>query len=630
ALGQEAQENLLDMTVITADRLEESKREVTSNITVITQKDLELSAAGDLGDLMREKGFQIRKYPGGQTAVGLRGFRSDSSGSDLGSRVLILVNGQRTAAGNLALIMLDSVERVEIIRGPASLQYGSAAMGGVINVITKKGRDGLAAKAELGLGSFDTFKSLAGFSGRRSDLDFYAAWSHSKSGDYQDGRGLRYENSAMDRNDSVNTSLGYTINELHRFGAEFNYTNLEGLGSPGSRSNPSRIESMDRSNQSARLSYTGGSPGGDWTWSASYTYAEDENVYYKLTDWLTGSLYDMHSRIKADLIQTQASWNGEYFRLTAGWDFNGYETDSYDSNNLPGRMQADYDNSAFFLIGKILLLDERFIISAGARYDEYKIDIKGYREHKEHNVSPSFGLAYSVLPELKLRANYSQGFRMPGIYELTDNPGWGSYGNLNLKPEKSETFEFGFDLAYEYADLSFTYFQSRHKDYIVSIQTAPFIYNYMNWENKIERSGIEIEASLDAAGLLGQNFELRPYLSYNLMTKYHDLASGYKIPFVPSFTAGYGLRFIHPEYNLSAQLNFSYMGPEYENTNETGRKSGYTVASLTVRKRVLDFGGRGHLDIRAEVQNLFDRYYASIRDYPAPGRSFLAAVSYVY
>jgi vitamin B12 transporter len=77
---------------------------VTSNISVISREDLDLSAAKDLGDLMAEKGFYVRKYPGVETSVGLLGFRSDTHGNDLGSRVLILVNGQRTATGNLAKI----------------------------------------------------------------------------------------------------------------------------------------------------------------------------------------------------------------------------------------------------------------------------------------------------------------------------------------------------------------------------------------------------------------------------------------------------------------------------------------------------------------------------------------------
>ncbi|MDR1394891.1 MAG: TonB-dependent receptor, partial [Deltaproteobacteria bacterium] len=550
---------------------------------------------------------------------------SDTHGNDLGSRVLVLINGQRAATGNLAMIMLDSVERVEIIRGPASLQYGSAAMGGVINVITKKGQDGITAKAELGFGSFGTFKGLAAFSGRQAGFDFSAAYSHSKSEDYKDGHGRKYDNTGLGRNDTVNTSLGYTINDLHRFGAEFNYANFEDVGNPGGLTWLTPTETMDKTNKSARFSYNGGTPGGDWSWSAVYTYSEDKRLYkYPLGNY--NSIYN----VKADQVQTQVNFKSGPVRLTAGWDFNGYKLDEYDTNSLADRMKADYDNSAFFLIGKLLLLDERLILSAGGRYDEYKIKITGQNTNKEHNTAPSFGIAFLPIPELKFRANYSKGFRMPATGELLGYPQFMYFGNMNLKPEKSETFEFGFDLAYEHADLSFSYYMSTHKDFITTVEGPQYVYNYVNWENEIERNGIEVEASLDAAGIMGLNFELRPYINYNLMTKYHDKVTGYKIPFVPSFTVGYGLRYVHPAYNLSAQLNFSYMGPEYRDTAETQRNSGYTVASLSARKRVLDFADKGYLDIKAEVLNLFDRYYESVMTYPSPGRSFLVAVSYNY
>jgi outer membrane cobalamin receptor len=85
------------------------------------------------------------------------------------------------------------------------------------------------------------------------------------------------------------------------------------------------------------------------------------------------------------------------------------------------------------------------------------------------------------------------------------------------------------------------------------------------------------------------------------------------------------------DYNLSAQLNFSHHGPEYRNSDETGR-SGYTAtaAYLSLRKRILDFREYGHLDIRGEIRNLFDRYYESMNDCPSPGRSFFVSVAYTY
>jgi len=114
----------MEEVVVTAGRVKEKKREITSNVTIINEEEIKVSSA-------TEKGVgHIQKYPGTSTAVGIRGFRTDATGVDLAGHVLILLNGRRAGTGNLAKIMTKNIERVEIIRGPASVQYGSSAMGG--------------------------------------------------------------------------------------------------------------------------------------------------------------------------------------------------------------------------------------------------------------------------------------------------------------------------------------------------------------------------------------------------------------------------------------------------------------------------------------------------------------------
>nr|MBL0700161.1 TonB-dependent receptor plug domain-containing protein [Desulfobacterales bacterium] len=96
----------LDEMVVTASRVPEKKRDLTTNVTVIDENDIKLSAAKDLGDLLSEKaGVYIRKYPGNMTSIGLRGFRTETHGNDLKGNVLILLNGRRAGTGNAAKIM---------------------------------------------------------------------------------------------------------------------------------------------------------------------------------------------------------------------------------------------------------------------------------------------------------------------------------------------------------------------------------------------------------------------------------------------------------------------------------------------------------------------------------------------
>ncbi len=140
--AQAKKPQVMESMVVTSGRIKEKKEDVTTNITVFTAEDLETLSVSDLSDLMLKEGFMIREYPNSTISVGVRGFRTETHGNDLASHVLILIDGRRAGTGNLAKISMDNVERIEIIRGPGSVQYGASAMGGVINVITKRGRTG--------------------------------------------------------------------------------------------------------------------------------------------------------------------------------------------------------------------------------------------------------------------------------------------------------------------------------------------------------------------------------------------------------------------------------------------------------------------------------------------------------
>ena len=86
----------MEEVVVTAGRVKEKKKEITTNVTIIDEEEIKNSSATDLGDLLAEKGIgHIHKYPGTSTSVGMRGFRTDATGVDLAGKVLILLNGRR-------------------------------------------------------------------------------------------------------------------------------------------------------------------------------------------------------------------------------------------------------------------------------------------------------------------------------------------------------------------------------------------------------------------------------------------------------------------------------------------------------------------------------------------------------
>jgi vitamin B12 transporter len=163
AQGEEAAAAaVLDTVVVTASRGEESVREVTTNITVIDRQAIERAPADRL-----------------PTETG-----------GLGSRVLILVDGRPALTGNVAAIIKTNIERIEIIKGPAAISYGSQTMGGVINIISKRGEGDLSARVQAGFGSYSFSNQEFGMDGRTGLFDYSFGVYHSETDDFKNGKGV--------------------------------------------------------------------------------------------------------------------------------------------------------------------------------------------------------------------------------------------------------------------------------------------------------------------------------------------------------------------------------------------------------------------------------------------------------
>lgn len=133
----------MDEMVVTATRIEERKQDVSASIQIISAEDIKNSTAKDAGDLMAEAGVgHVTNYGGAYTStIEIRGLTTDGNLDTLQSRVLVLINGNRAGTVNFSTIPAKDVERIEIVKGPASVLYGSSAMGGVVNIITKQGKE---------------------------------------------------------------------------------------------------------------------------------------------------------------------------------------------------------------------------------------------------------------------------------------------------------------------------------------------------------------------------------------------------------------------------------------------------------------------------------------------------------
>ncbi|MEA3280744.1 MAG: TonB-dependent receptor, partial [Thermodesulfobacteriota bacterium] len=517
----------MEEVVVTAGRVEEKKKEITSNVTIINEEEIKNSSAGDLGGLLTEKGIgHSHRYPGSLNAIGIRGFRTETHGNDLEGYVLILINGRRAGTGNAAKIATKNIERVEIIRGPASVQYGSAAMGGVVNVITRQGRGKPSVFVEGMLGSFDYKEGSAGFSGKYKAIDFSAAFTTGSMDDYDTANGERYYNTGYNREENCSLNLGYEFMPGNRIGVIYNYFDVDHAGNPDRLSTNDLDDYADKSNKSIDFIYDGGTPDGPFTWKARYFAGKDEDEWVNPTlsnpdGWDDG----IPSKQTADQkgVQAQASFNSEYILVTAGFDWVNYEIETtWDPK------KSEYDNPAGFLLAKARLFDKKLIITGGVRYDDYEVDMKsdGTKKSNDH-FSPRVGTAYLITDWLKLRANYGEAFKMPSARQMaadyTTSGWWGQHyvGNPNLNPEKSETYEGGLDFSYISFDASFTYFHTDFKDKIESYTTAG---GDESWKNlgKAEIEGVEGNLSYDVGSLFSWDYQVKPYIHFTHLTRYKD------------------------------------------------------------------------------------------------------------
>ncbi len=635
----------LDEVVVTASRNPEPVKEVASQMTVISEEEIAASPAHDLGELLAEKGAgTVRKYPGTSTSIRIRGFQSDSiNNNDLKSHILILLDGRRAGTGNLAKISTKNIERVEIIRGPGSVQYGTNAMGGVINVITKKGSGDFSAQLQSKIGSYGYNDNGFLLSGQQGNFDFSAGISRSTMDDYDTGSGEKFYNTGYDHIDSYSVNAGYAFLDTHRVGIIFTRYYVDEAGAPGYLNANDLDDTQDIAKHSFDLIYEGATSDRKYTWMTRYFWGKDKDIWSDPT--ASNPLFyndgiPHWDKTDQDGAQAQASMQLGTVKFTTGIDWLKYQTESFYSPN-----QTEYENYAGFLLAKIKFMDNKLILDGGMRYDAYEVELiqpTGVKAD-DSNITSSVGLSYLLSDSLRLRSHYGEAFIMPGADQMGANyvSGWGTpyIGNPDLKPESSRTYEAGIDYSIGHIETSLNYFHTRFKDKIGSVSVGL----NQSWDNlgKAEIAGFEGGLSWDLGAFLGWSYEVKPYVNFVYLSKYDDLDNNEELAYTTDWTASYGISAGDYE-GFSARLNFSYSGSQIIDDYETWEVGGYsaplqtitlggfTVVDLTVSKKILDFTDFGSLTLTGEATNLFDKEYAYIKGYPMPGRSLFLGLAYNY
>jgi len=411
AAGVQAPHALADAmepVVVTATRTSVPLQDTLGSVEVISREELERLPAADIADALRMRaGVEIARTggPGQQTSLFLRGTESN--------HVLVLVDGVRINPGTIGSAALQNlapgmIERIEVVKGPRSTLYGTDAIGGVINVITRRGA-GAGLSAEVGGGAWDTRSAgvSAGWSGQRSDASFAAYWLDSagfptRTGDTVD-RGYRN----LTVNGAVRTTAaGWELGARawHASGtseySDFFVTPVD----------------QDFSNSAFALE-AAVAPADGWRSSATLGHATDEITQNQSPDYLRTRRWQLDWQNDVTL--------GERHRLTAGVLLQDEEADS-ESYGLG--FDTGTDSRLFYLQDQATFGRHRLLLAGGY------VDHETFGGHATWNAEYGVALGEST----SAWAAAGTAFRAP---DATDRYGFG--GNPDLEPETSRSFELG-------------------------------------------------------------------------------------------------------------------------------------------------------------------------------------------
>lgn len=652
AMAEEQQMQSGGEIVVTASRMEERPIDVPITIQVITRDQIEMSGVRDVGDLIGKYiTGHFHKYNGLLSPVGLRGFRSDSHGSDINGYVLILVDGHRTGTGNAAKINLDRIERVEVVKGPSSALYGSAAMGGVINLITKKGDGPLGGSITGEYGSFDYYRGQVSAGGEVSDaFRFFITASMDEIGDYDDPTFGTVYNTGIERKE-IGGNVVYTFNDHHELRLGGNYSDLYSESfnwlnwTTYSAYAPDARDNSDKSTGYTDLEYNGDFLNGTLHWKALAYYLWDKNQWswgFPDPDASQTEYIDKTIGTDQQFTWRMTSWN----TFLAGFTIESLEKESSGTENYqpstPFTPGLDYDNQALFFQDSMDLFDNRVNLIAAIRYDRFDVTTKRaktgtYTEFNEQSetydhISPKFGIGVKFLDEMfRVRANIGDGFKSPTADQLSADyvdvrSGVRYLGNPDLDPETSRTYDIGFDVDYSDLSLMLNYFHTDYEDKIVReslIRNGGKITTYNN-HGDATITGFEIGAEWT----LGQTFNLPfdAFLWSNLAfnTQKEDEQTGEDLLYISDYEVKSGLNLGYA--GVSAQLNHVLVGPQMItnfDTSMTEEKGTFSFWDLTVRYRFA-----GSWEIKGSILNLFDQEVEWARGYIMPERNYRISLTW--
>jgi iron complex outermembrane receptor protein len=466
----EKQEIVLDEIVVVATREREEIIRIPANVTLITADDIEKSTAKEITELLRREAGIMVTNTSGSTPTGItveaRGF---NNGGGNGGRTLVLIDGWRaneadTSNPDWALIPLHNIERIEVVRGPATAIYGDSAMAAVINIITKRGVGRPTIELGADAGSWQRFGQKATLGGSTQGFSYFLFGGHSEEDGYRDNSNFSAQDLTGKFSYQLTPAVGLTLKTgLHTddraLPGSLTKDEIQAIGRRGSVVAGEDKRETDQFNTVVGADFI---PDEYSIFSLLFYYNNNEG------DSLTSipssgftSIADDEDDCSFSLRYTSTyEIFGRENKAILGVDLLKEEVESTSFSNFPDplfpfiqRQITKYEREilgAYF--HDDLFVTDKMILGAGIRFDRAAFDFSSQTEdlvtvttsstqgaRDFHRFSPKAAISYLFTDNISAYFSYAKTFRLPNRDELT-----GFFGlTPELGPEKGENFEVG-------------------------------------------------------------------------------------------------------------------------------------------------------------------------------------------
>jgi vitamin B12 transporter len=580
-----------DPVVVTASRTEQRLRDAIPHTTVLTRQDIRDSLAVDLPTLLRrEAGIEISQSGGlgGNASLFARGGRS--------AQTLVLIDGVRVedaGFGTTAIqhLMLDDIDRIEIARGNVSSLYGSGAIGGVVQVFTRRGSGTPAPYGEATVGSRDTTKLTAGYGGEFGDtrLNVSALRLDTRGFSAIDPRFAPLANPDDDgyRNESVSASLAQRLGANHEVGVRLLRTRAK-IDYDDSFTGPTSVQTADQDLGMAQLY---------WDaqvlerWKSRITVGQGTD--YR-TDFLDGAF-----AFRSNTRSRQLIWNNDVSLAPAhGVALSLERLEQEMDNSTFGSKKRDANSVRLGYLGRF----GAHSLQANVRNDKYS---------DFGNADTYFlGYGFDLTDAWRLTASTSTAFRAPTFQDL-----FGFGGNPQLRPERARTNELGVQWASGTNRVRTVAFHTDYQD-AITFDNATFTVQNVR---KAKVTGVETSYSGRVAGI-----DLRAALTLqDAVEQEPDDIERAAIRRAKAFGSIAAFRNFG-RLRLGGELLASGPRPDVDiATFERTELASYTVVNLLARYEL-----NKNLYFAARLENAFDEEYQLVHGFNTAPRVFFVSVGW--